>query len=740
MDDEEIDERGLTMDKDVGGFFGGLVPQQAQTRLRAKQPAPPAASTPSPVVGKKRKKPAAAVTAAAAPTFAPARPAAPVDARQVQVGREKVTWDDMGLRRPIIKAIRQLNYMFPTPIQAKAIPLSLQGHDVCGRAVAGSGKTCAFLVPLIEGLMARGGGSATSFRSLVLEPSRELAVQAHGMANQLAAYTNLTSALVIGGVPMHAQILELRGCPDILIATPGRILDMLLNQQAIPLYPHACQQGVGAESVEAVVLDEADRLLSLNFTAELKQLIDMMPKDRTTYLYSATLTSEVEELSKVCLKSPVMVDIGPIAIASQLRQEFVRSEQYTASGPPEAQLLALLKDPAAPYSRCMVFFRTKEAVHRAHLLLRAIGVPSADVMRMGHVHTATCSCTAQLPSLTHKSVELSGNMTMDSRLSAFHSFADQSTDSETGKVPFQILLGTDLAARGLDVPEVDLVINMGLPKTLGTYIHRVGRTARLGAQGTAVSLVGDREEEKALLQSIVKLSRVNQGNDSVAAETSKLYQRAVDTELVKQWAEKVSSVLPTLEVMQEQEAAEVDLDKAAKVLEQVTNPSQTNAPDLYPSRGVRRKARIAAGKAAQAEEGEDAMFEAGPPIHVVRVRPPKPQRDKKTEKQDQRDKMRAEGKYGAEKGLQRKLHPSERGWGKTYTPPEDKRKGWRKAIRKAEVKQKRVNNSMAKADKRANRAAEDPKFREKLRKQKVRTNKKAKRSFKSSKKMKRRRK
>ncbi|GAV08721.1 hypothetical protein RvY_18375 [Ramazzottius varieornatus] len=363
---------------------------------------------------------------------------------------------EMNLSRPLLKALAELNFSTPTPIQAAAIPIGLLGRDICACSRTGTGKTAAYMLPILERLHYKPKADVAT-RVLVLVPTRELGAQVYAVTKDLSKYLPeyIQVALAVGGLDMKKQEKELRELPDIVIATPGRLLDHIQNTPSF-----------GLGQVEILVLDEADRMLDEFFAEQMNEVIKMCAITRQTMLFSATLTEEVQKLASISLKDPVklMVDeSGSTALA--LRQEFVRVREEDSR---EALLLSLLCR-SFP-ERTLVFIPTKVQVHRLYAVLKVMG---------------------------KKVAELHGNMSQPQRLAALDDFKESQAD---------ILLATDVAARGLDIPFVKTVINLALPKTLEQYVHRVGRTARAGRVGRAVSLVG--EDERKILKIIVKNARV----------------------------------------------------------------------------------------------------------------------------------------------------------------------------------------------------------------------------------------
>jgi ATP-dependent RNA helicase DDX27 len=340
--------------------------------------------------------------------------------------REPSTFAEMNLSRPLLRAVAALSFTAPTPIQRRVVPLALAGHDVCGSAVTGSGKTAAYLLPVLERLLyvQRGRHAAAATRVIILTPTRELATQVQAMAVALAQFCtsagspSIRTCLVVGGLSLSAQEAELRTRPDIVIATPGRLLDHLRNSRAF-----------GAEGVDVLVLDEADRLLEMGFEAEVTEVVKACPPGRQTLLFSATMTPRVDALAAISLRKAIRVSADPLFdMANRLVQEFVRI-RAAREGDREAILMALLSRSFSG-GGVLVFSAQKRTAHRLAILCGMAGL---------------------------KAGELHGNLTQRQRLEALEAF-------RRGEVDY--LIATDLAGRGLDIPGVRAVINFEMPRDL----------------------------------------------------------------------------------------------------------------------------------------------------------------------------------------------------------------------------------------------------------------------------------
>jgi ATP-dependent RNA helicase DDX27 len=424
------------------------------------------------------------------------------------------------LSRPLLRGIAAMGYVKPTAIQSSVIPVALAGRDICASAVTGSGKTAAFLLPILERLLYRSPGR---IKALILTPTRELAAQCLGMMATLSQFTKLSSTLIVGGSKnMNAQMAELRARPQVVVATPGRLLDHITNSA-----------GVSLEDVEFLVLDEADRLLDLGFADEVNEIIKACPLERQTLLFSATMNTKVDDLIKLSLKRPVRVRISDkqsshnskdLEVAPRLEQEFIRVRSGNEGVCREAMLLALLTRTFA--TQTIVFFDTKVKAHRMMILCGLCGI----------------QCT-----------ELHGNLTQGQRLEALEQFRKGEVD---------ILLATDLAARGLDISRVGAVINFEMPNQVETYIHRIGRTARAGRGGKSCTLIG--EGRRHLMKEIIKDASDRRKISDGAASASRtqaavIRSRSIPAAVIAHFVNKIQSLEEHVqEVLQAEAVARMD--------------------------------------------------------------------------------------------------------------------------------------------------------------------------------------
>ncbi|KAA8894741.1 ATP-dependent rRNA helicase RRP3 [Sphaerosporella brunnea] len=343
------------------------------------------------------------------------------------------TFADLGVMASLCEACEKLNFKAPTPIQVESIPIALSGKDLIALAETGSGKTAAFAIPILQALWE----NPTGLFACILAPTRELAFQIAEQFEALGGGIGVRCAVIVGGMPNMEQAVALGKKPHVVIATPGRLMDHLENTK-----------GFSLRNLKHLVLDEADRLLDMDFGPVIDKILKVLPKQRNTYLFSATMTSKVEKLQRASLSSPARVSVSSkYQTVSTLIQRFL----FIPFVHKDTYLVYLINEFAG--QTIIVFARTVAETNRLAYLLRELGF---------------------------KAVPLNGDLSQSARLGALNKFKSGSKN---------ILIATDVAARGLDIPSVDCVINFDLPQDSKTYIHRVGRTARAGRSGRAIAIV-----------------------------------------------------------------------------------------------------------------------------------------------------------------------------------------------------------------------------------------------------------
>jgi ATP-dependent RNA helicase RhlE len=352
------------------------------------------------------------------------------------------SFDNFGLAVPLVRALKEENYRIPTAIQAQTIPLALLGRDIVGIAQTGTGKTAAFALPILHRLLERRfRPQPKAVRVLVLSPTRELSGQILESFRTYGRHLRLASALAIGGVSMGGQVRSLLGGVEVLVATPGRLLDLVQSN------------GVKLNQVEFFVLDEADRMLDMGFINDIRKIVAKLPLERQTLLFSATMPKDIAELAKKMLRDPAQVAVTPVSSTAQRISQRIVQLDHSAKPAVLAQLLN-----EKTMKRALVFTRTK---HGADKVVRGLA-------KTGLVASA-----------------IHGNKSQNQRERALAAF-------RSGEI--RILVATDIAARGIDVDGITHVVNFDLPNVPETYVHRIGRTARAGADGVAVSLVAGPDE------------------------------------------------------------------------------------------------------------------------------------------------------------------------------------------------------------------------------------------------------
>jgi ATP-dependent RNA helicase RhlE len=363
-----------------------------------------------------------------------------------------INFSDLNLIEPLQKAVENEGYTTPTPIQAQAIPIILQGIDLLGVAQTGTGKTAAFSIPILQLLhtsypFQKG---KRNIKALIVTPTRELAIQIDESLAAYGKYTQLTHTVIFGGVKQGKQTDALRDGVDILVATPGRLLD-LINQRFITL-----------NHIEMFVLDEADRMLDMGFIHDIKKLLVLLPKKRQSLFFSATMPPDIQKLSETILYRPQKVEVTPVSSTADTIKQAV---YYVEKGDKNALLLDILQDKAI--ETVLVFTRTKHGADKVVKVLIKNGI---------------------------KAEAIHGNKAQNARQRALDNFKSKTT---------RVLVATDIAARGIDVDDLAYVINFEIPNIPETYVHRIGRTGRAGANGTAFSFC--ETEERPYLKDIQKL-------------------------------------------------------------------------------------------------------------------------------------------------------------------------------------------------------------------------------------------
>ena len=362
------------------------------------------------------------------------------------------TFDTLGLLPALERALADKGYTEPTPIQLAAIPALLAGRDVLGCAQTGTGKTAAFALPLLQSFVkAPRAVTPRSVRVLVLVPTRELALQVVDSFEAYGRHIPHTRAVVLGGVPQGAQVRKLSAGVDVLVATPGRLLDLVQ------------QKHVRLDGVQALVLDEADRMLDLGFLPDVKRIVGLIPAKRQTLLFSATMPDNIRVLAAKVLRDPVEVSVAPVSSTADGVSQFVL---FVGNKDKRALLSEVLRDPLM--TRALVFTRTKRGANRVAEHLERNRVP------VGVIH---------------------GNKSQGARVRALEAF-------RAGNA--RVLVATDIAARGIDVQDVTHVINFELPQDPESYVHRIGRTARAGRRGVALSFCD--ASERGALKDIERLT------------------------------------------------------------------------------------------------------------------------------------------------------------------------------------------------------------------------------------------
>jgi len=338
-----------------------------------------------------------------------------------------ISFDGLGIAPKILEILDRMRFTHPTPIQHKAIPLGIEGKDVIGIAQTGTGKTLAFAIPIIQRLAQRKG------RSLILAPTRELAIQINEAFEKIAPSFGIRTVVIIGGAPMNKQLVALRKNPRVIIATPGRLVD------------HIDRRTVLLADTSVLVLDEADRMLDMGFLPQIERILKVVPKNRQTMLFSATIPGEIVKIAAAYMKLPVHVEVAP----SGTTAEGIIQELFIVKKRTKEQLLLKLLE--RYHGAILVFSRTKIGARKIARFIRGSG---------------------------HAAAEIHSDRSLNQRREALKGF-------KTGR--YRILVATDIAARGIDVIGIELVVNYDIPDDTENYVHRIGRTGRAGHAGRAIS-------------------------------------------------------------------------------------------------------------------------------------------------------------------------------------------------------------------------------------------------------------
>ncbi|KAI1610313.1 adenosinetriphosphatase [Exophiala viscosa] len=521
------------------------------------------------------------------------------------------SFQQFSLSRPILRGLATLSFTTPTPIQVRAIPVALQGLDVVGSAVTGSGKTAAFLLPILERLLYRPRKVPTT-RVAILMPTRELAVQCYNVAIALARFTDITFAQVVGGFSLREQEAVLKKRPDVVIATPGRFIDHMRNSASFAV-----------ESIEILVLDEADRMLETGFEDELNEILKTIPKGRQTMLFSATMTDSVDKLVRVGMNRPVRLSVdAKKSTTAGLTQEFVRLRpgRETLRLP---TLCVLCKKFFT--ERTIVFFRQKKEAHRVRIIFGLLGL---------------------------KAGELHGSMSQDQRISAVNDFREGKTTH---------LLATDLASRGLDIKNVMTVVNYEAPQTHEIYVHRVGRTARAGRSGRACTIAA--EPDRKIVKAAVKSAR---------GQGAKVVSRAMDVKEVDAMTAQIEELESDIEEIMREEREEKQLAQTETELFRGENLVKHQAEIL-----ARPRRTWFESEKEKLNAKSRGLIELNGPNGVVKVKGEKKRLSNKDKKRLDDHKERVEGKMwrkgkGSEDAARRDRQDRKKSKSKTAGKPKGK--------------------------------------------------------------------
>lgn len=374
-----------------------------------------------------------------------------------------MTFKELNITEPILKALIDKGYEMPTPIQEQAIPIALAGQDLLGIAQTGTGKTAAFAIPVIQQLNEQPitKGKRREIKALILTPTRELAIQIDECFKEYTPYTHLRHTVIFGGVNQNPQVETLRRGVDILTATPGRLLDLIT------------QKHISLNHVRHFILDEADRMLDMGFVHDIKRLLPLLPKQKQTLFFSATMPPAIDKLSRSILNRPAKVEVTPVSSAV----DTIDQRLYFVEKAKKSELLYTVLEKEQGKS-VLVFSRTKHGADKIARVLNKKGI----------------GCEA-----------IHGNKSQGARQRALTNF-------KSGKT--RVIIATDIAARGIDIANLEMVINYDLPDVAETYVHRIGRTGRAGKSGTALSFCS--QEEHSMMKDIQKLTGKKLNTVSIA--------------------------------------------------------------------------------------------------------------------------------------------------------------------------------------------------------------------------------
>lgn len=422
---------------------------------------------------------------------------------------KNMSFVDFSLSKFILRGCSDLEFFHPTKVQEKTIPLILKNEDVFVNSETGSGKTACYLLPIIQKII-QNKNSKTPIKALIILPTRELAFQCGEMLKAFTKHVEISYNIICGGMAIEKQVLDLKKELDIIIATPGRLIDMIYNYKSLSL-----------EFINILVLDEADKLLEMGFKEAIMEIISLMKnnQNRQTLLFSATLNPKIVDLGKHTLKNPVKIKMAESAILKNLKQKIIRMQFKNCDDNEFEKRIAYLVDLIKDKKRTIVFFNTKKECHKAFIFLEKLGLPS------GELHS-DIDQTIRLKSLD---------------------------DFQSGKINF--LLATDIAGRGIDIDKVKCVVNFQMPLTKERYIHRIGRTARKGYIGEAVTICNDKDRQ--LIKKIMKKENFELSSLKINnIEVKNIYK------IVCENKQQVNKICEEEEFDKELEKAEKDVTKA----------------------------------------------------------------------------------------------------------------------------------------------------------------------------------